>query len=127
MDYPTPSVNALLDGAQVDMRVKFAMQVSLSMGFAAMLNELNNPTPADAARLALNVSDELYKQASERGWVEPLSLEAKPAPEEIAHARRNADLQVAGQLHGQSVVEDYRPRVAPSASQIMAGRIAPRN
>jgi hypothetical protein len=114
--YPFPLLNALQDGAHLDVRVKFAAQLLVAPNFvndAALdlikADDDGNADVASKARLvvgfALDVADELYGQAAARGWLEPLTDGSDVPPHEMAHVLRNASAQTFGQIHGQELAQ----------------------
>lgn len=117
--YPVPLLNAIGDGAAMDVRVKFAMALMQAPGF---FTAYATETSRDAAVAALDLSEALYSEAAHRGWIESLPTDHRPNAEELAHARRNAETQAAGQVHGQLSAQAYVPKVVPTAAHIMGGR-----
>ena len=120
MEHPAPLVNALGDGALMDLRMKLAIQLLQAPGF---LHNVFDPelaaippkqppqthhSPGSAAFLALETAEALYAQAKTRGWIEPLPVDAALPPGEVACAQRGAELQVRAQLHANKIGQDIQ-------------------
>ena len=119
MKYPLPPASSLGEGAQLDARFKLAVAILLAPGFFRQFDLKAGSAAEAAAGKALHMADVLYEIGAKLEWVQPLTADADPTPEERAHMKRNAHLNVIGQLHSQRMAQEEQNRVVP----VQGGRI----
>lgn len=90
MKYPTNPLNAINEGCLVDVRVKMATD------FLKAGETIQAESAAEAARMALDLADEVMRQADERGWVQPLDNDTSEMPKSV---KRHVEVNVRMQLH----------------------------
>ena len=118
MEYPSMHITAAQEGALLDMRVRLAIQLATSIGFAAMADKFIDGSAGQApqayAALALDTANEIVQQAKERGWVRPLTeLDEGLPPTDVEHVKRSARASVIQQFHQQDVAQELAPAIAP--------------
>lgn len=105
--YPQHILDGFSNGVLLDLRCRFAMQ---------LLTNSNNVgwggDPKMAAKLALEISDELFKQADARGWVTPID-HTQGLPEAVMHqAGRIGAFEVFKQIGAQAAAKAAQPVVS---------------
>lgn len=124
MEFPAPLLTAINDGAHMDLRVKLAIQLAASMGFAVVADKAiearidgevasHKQFAGQFAHLALDIAGAIVQQAQARGWLESLPVSDELSEADIAHIKRSAQAQVVNQLHLQEVAERMAPAVRP--------------
>ena len=111
MKYALPLLNALNDGAVIDLRFRIALQLLLSPGFVDGCKTRGEHPEQEAVLLAGN----LVELAEKTDLIEPLPSHSDLPRAERAHVERQAAAQVFGQMHAQRVVNDESTsRVVPA-------------
>lgn len=107
--FPSSSLTAINDGCVMDMRVKFAQQLLTTPYFVEQHTKFGEPRSAVCA--ALDIADELYKQAEGRALIKPMDQSDLMSAAEIAHIRRSGIAQVIAQMAAQEYAQDTAGRV----------------
>lgn len=89
LKYPTNPLNAINEGCLVDVRVKMAADFIKA-------NAITDGTAAEVAAMALELADEVMRQADERGWVQPLDIDTSEMPKSV---KRHVEMNVRMQLY----------------------------
>lgn len=118
MKYPSPLVNALTDGAVLDMRMKFAMDLLRAPGFLRHFDvdhiamQLHVRAADVLACAALDIAQALYAEAEKRELIRPLPIDDIPLPPaELRAIERSAGAQVHAQVHQQKIVQGMQPTI----------------
>ena len=116
--YPHNVLEGFGNGALLDLRVRFAMQL---LTHSPMYANTQVP-PDDMACHALEVSRCLFERAETLGWIEPIPDLPEISPELADQARRTAEFQARQQVHGnavaQKMMEEAAPKVQPAGGRI---------
>lgn len=112
-------------GAGFDVRLRFAMNLLTSSGIFNNLG-LQIETPMDGltavsgvgsgdiVKRAIEVSDALFNQARDRGWIQPFDPNEPLSPALIEHAKRMGAFQYWQQMGANEQAQKNQPRVAPA-------------
>lgn len=125
--YPHNVLEGFANGCLLDFRARVALQLLTSspvfQGVALGTQIDRAPQlPKYLAGMALELADELLKQAAEKGWVDPIPNNDEISASLRKQARRTAEYQVQQQLHGNRIAqEEQSGRVVPVAPQIQRG------
>lgn len=88
LKYPTNPLNAINEGCLVDVRVKMAADFIKARC-------LTPGPPQEVASTALDLADEVMRQADERGWVQPLDIDTSELPKVLKrHVETNVRMQL---------------------------------
>lgn len=111
MSYPQHILDGYSQGALLDFRMRFAMQ--LLSRTPMMGDELREgETPAHmSARFALDVAEALFAQAEARGMVTPIDHAAGLPEELVQQAARLGAFQVFQQMGAQAAQRAAQPAV----------------
>jgi hypothetical protein len=120
MRYPHNPLEGFGNGANLDLRVRIALNLlQHSTRYHVQANGAMI-SPADAAGDALDVAGALLEEAERRGWVAPLEEAGELSPALRAQAKRSAAFGILQQIEGSKFAQDEQARVVP-----MAPRVAP--
>lgn len=124
MHYPHNVLEAFGTGAMCDARVRFANELLVSSPIFHGL-AVHTPMPQyrelakEAARLALEIADELFSQGEARGMIEPLSEDAELTEALRLQAARTAKFQALQQVEGGKALAAEQGSVIPNRAPIM--------
>lgn len=121
MEYPTPLLNALADGAVIDVRLRFAMRLLEAPGFMRHFETWDTEQRAAAAGAALDIAEALYAQAHTRGWIKPLPTDNNLPNAERAAVERSGIAQAAAQISGQRFAQDEMSKQIQVPQRVMNG------
>lgn len=112
-EYPQHILDGFSQGALLDLRVRFAMQLlTHSPMFAS--NDLVAFSAEGAAQKALQVADAVLRLADEQGWIKDFDNES-PLPESLGlQAARMGAFEAFKQIGAQSALASARGVVAPA-------------
>lgn len=113
MLYPTSLLVAVQDGAVLDQRMKFAMNLMIA-------STQSGVAPIDAES-AVAMADSLYEQAEERGWIQPLPEHDGLTNAEQAHIKRQARAQVLNNTSLGAAAAETQARVTGAPMPGMNG------
>jgi hypothetical protein len=113
------------NGAQMDLRLKLAIQFISGLSFAAVLERPSRADdtalmlPQEAAAYALDLAGELLDQAAARGLVKDMPDHGELNAPTRHQIERNARAQVYGQTVGQRVMREESGGVMPMGASAM--------
>ena len=112
--YPHNVLEGFGNGALLDLRVRFAMQMCTHSPMIAV----NGAPPQELARAILDFADALMNEADARGWIDPIPADAEIDADLRDQAKRTAEYQASQQVHGNAVATKMmqvgQPTVIPA-------------
>lgn len=119
MLYPPNILEAFGSGAMLDLRARFAMQLLYSSPY---FHECPL-TPVQCADEALDIAEQLFSEATRRGWVQPIDSTDEAMAALIAHAKRQGESGAAQQLHGAKTMQEAQSSVTPARFGVPGSKI----
>lgn len=107
MKYSLPGLTAIDQGARLDARMRFALELMKAPSFLMNSAEWG---PDETATYAFNLAEAAFAEGEKRGWIKELSTEPTLSATETAHGRRQATLQVIAQIHAQKEAQTLATR-----------------
>lgn len=133
LGYPQHILDAFSQGALLDLRVRFAMQLLTNAPiFSGMAADVRDAATADArsrldqveramflprgiAKAALDIAQGLFDEAEARGMVKPLDYDGKLPGNLISQAKRLGAFQFYQQMGANEAAKETAPTVVPVA------------